>query len=405
MSQYTHGFLALTAVIVLSQAAPCRAGDAPQRQEPLNAGAAGNPYGRWSNGPPRDPGFFPIAVWLQDPRNVSRYREAGFNVYVGLWRGPTEDQLAKLKAAGMKLICDQNAVGLAHRDDPTIAGWMHGDEPDNAQEIPGGKGYGPPILPSKIVADYERIRKADPSRPVMLNLGQGVAWDGWYGRGVRTNHPEDYAEYIQGCDIASFDIYPVVHDKPEVRGNLWYVPKGVDRLRDWSGEKKIVWNCIECTHIGNEKALPTPKQVRTEVWMSLIHGSMGLIYFVHEFKPKFIEAGLFAHPEILEEVTKINKQIHEFAPVLNSPTLKDAVTVKSSDEKVPIDAMVKRHDGTTYIFAVSMRDAPAKATFELKGIPEKAVAEVIGGDRKIEVGGGKFEDEFQGYEVKLFQIR
>ena len=24
----------------------------------------------------------------------------------------------------------------------------------------------------------------------MLNLGQGVAWDGWYGRGTRTNHPE-----------------------------------------------------------------------------------------------------------------------------------------------------------------------------------------------------------------------
>ncbi len=64
-------------------------------------------------------------------------------------------------------------------DDPTIVGWMHGDEPDNAQELPGGKGYGPPMPPAKIVAEYEAIRKADPTRPVMLNLGQGVAWDGW----------------------------------------------------------------------------------------------------------------------------------------------------------------------------------------------------------------------------------
>ena len=114
---------------------------------------------------------------------------------------------------------------------------------------------------------------------------------------------------------------------------------------------------------------------------------------------------MFAHPELLAEVTKINHQIHELAPVLNSPTVKDAVTVKSSDEKVPIDIMVKRHDGTTHIFAVSMRDAPAKASFEVKGIPERAVAEIIGGDRTIEVQGGKFEDEFQGYEVKLFRIR
>jgi len=79
--------------------------------------------------------------------------------------------------------------------------------------------------------------------------------------------------------------------------------------------------------------------------------------------------------------------------------------VKSSDEKVPIDILVKRHAGTTYVFAVSMRHVPAKASFELKGIPEKAVAGIIGGDRKIEVSGGRFEDQFQGYEVKLFKVR
>ncbi len=43
--------------------------------------------------------------------------------------------------------------------------------------------------------------------------------------------------------------------------------------------------------------------------------------------------------------------------------------------------------------------------FEVKGIPEKTVAEIIGGDGKIDVVGGKFEDQFQGYEVKLFKIR
>ena len=67
--------------------------------------------------------------------------------------------------------------------------------------------------------------------------------------------------------------------------------------------------------------------------------------------------------------------------------------------------MVKRHDGTTYVFAVSMKDAPAKGTFEAKGIPEKARAEVIGGDRMIEVTEGKFKDAFQGYEVRLFKVR
>ena len=152
--------------------------------------------------------------------------------------------------AGMRVICSQNEVALAHLDDPTIVGWMHGDEPDNAQSLGSGQGYGPPVAAREDRrTEYERIRKADPSRPVLLNLGQGVAWDGWYGRGVRTNHPEDYPEYIQGCDIASFDIYPVTHDNPEVAGNLWYVARGVERLVGWADGRKTVWNCIECTRI------------------------------------------------------------------------------------------------------------------------------------------------------------
>ena len=35
----------------------------------------------------------------------------------------------------------------------------------------------------------------------------------------------------------------------------------------------------------------------------------------------------------------------------------------------------------------------------------QATAELIGGEAKIEVKEGKFEDDFQGYEVKLFKIR
>jgi hypothetical protein len=363
------------------------------------------PYGAWKNGPSTDPGFFPIAVWLQDPRNAARYKAAGFNLYIGLWKGPTEAQLSALKAAGMRVICDQNAVGLAHLLDPTIAGWMHGDEPDNAQEIPGGKGYGPPILPERIIADYDRIRKADPTRPVILNLGQGVAWDGWYGRGVRTNHPEDYREYAKGGDIISFDIYPVVHSKPEIRGKLWYVPRGVDRLIEWTGGKKIIWNCIECTHIGDPTAKATPAQVRSEIWMSIIHGTRGLIWFVHEFEPKFVEAGLLADSEMLAAATSIHERIRELAPVINSPSVEGAVTVTSSDAKVPIDILVKRRGGATFIFAAAMRDTPVKGRFEIQGNTGKLEVEVLDEGRTIQGPKGRFEDTFEGYGVHIYEVR
>jgi hypothetical protein len=124
-----------------------------------------------------------------------------------------------------------------------------------------GAGAGEDYFPIAVwlQAPYRRIRAADPTRPVLLNLGQGAAWDGWHGRGVRSNHPEDYPEYVRG--------------------------------------------------------------------------------------------------------------------------------------------------GATYVFAVRMEDSPARACFEVQGIPEKAAAAVLGEDRAIDAPGGRFEDVFEGYEVHLYRIR
>ncbi|MHC5538379.1 hypothetical protein ACYOEI_09135 [Singulisphaera rosea] len=347
---------------------------------------------------------FPIAVWLQSPSNASRYKEVGINLFVGLWRGPTEEQLNDLDRAGIRLICGLSERSLRFRDRPTIVGWMHGDEPDNAQDLGNGKGYGPPIPPSKIVEGYQRIRATDPDRPVLLNLGQGVAWDGWYGRGVRTNHPEDYREYIKGCDIASFDIYPACHDDREIAGNLWYVPRGVDRLREVSQNTKDVWCCIETTHINNPKRKPTPQEVRSEVWMALIHGAKGLIYFAHEFKPKFIEAGLLADSEMAQGVAAINRQIQELAPILNTADLKAHATVVSSKPETPVDFVAKEYAGNTYVFSVAMRPGETTATFKLPSLGEARV-EVLGEGRTLKASGGSWSDQFANHQVHLYRIR
>jgi hypothetical protein len=385
-------------VVASSSAWPARS------QKP---GAA--PYGAWRHGPPADPAYFPIAVWLQSPANAEKYKAAGINLYIGLWQGPTEEQLAALKRAGMPVICEQNKVGLAHLNDPIIVGWMHGDEPDNAQPITdpatGKQSYGPCIPPARIVEDYERLRRADPTRPILLNLGQGVANDEWIGRGPGASLA-DYPQYVKGCDVVSFDVYPVAGlDKPNGADYLWYVAKGVDRLVQWTGGRKVVWNCIECTHIGDATKQATPQQVRAEVWMALIHGSRGLIYFVHQFAPNFNEHALLDDPKMLAAVAATNKQIHELAPVLNSPTVQNGARVTTSDPQVPVDIMVKRHGGYTYVFAVAMRNSPTRGTFTVHGLPSHATAEVLGEGRSILLTNGQFSDRFDAYGVHLYKIR
>ncbi len=389
------------------------------------------PYAQWNHGPSNSDDYFPIAVWLQEPKDATLYKKAGINLYIGLWQGPTEKQLDTLRAAGMPVVCAQNKLALEkHLSDKIIVGWMHGDEPDNAHKFSGYwggdkerikeawpelykkqrldkneyRGYGPAVPPKWIVRDYKQIQANDPTRPIMVNLGQCVSWPAWKGRGERSGHMEDYAEYIKGCDIISFDIYPAAHSSLDVKDALWYVPRGVRRLRQWSGDKKVPWNALECTEISVTGAKPTPQQVKAEVWMSIIHGSRGLIYFVHKFTSPGSTRKLLEDPEMLAAVTAINQRIHQLARVLNSPPITDAVSVTSTNSKTPVHVLVKRHGGATYIFAVAMYEEETAATFQVSGLAGAKTVEVLDEDRTIAITDGKFNDNFKGNAVHLYKV-
>lgn len=336
-------------------------------------------------------GRFPIAVWLQDPAMAPRYKAAGINLYVGLWQGPTEAQLSALKQAGMPVICDQNAVGLKHIADPAIVAWMHGDEPDNAQPAPGG-GYGPCVPPQRIVDTFRAIKAKDSKRPVLLNLGQGVANDTWIGRGSGAKL-SDYETYVQGCDIVSFDVYPVAGlQRPDQIG---LVAKGVDRLMKWTSGKKQVWNCLECTNIDG-KAKPTPAQVAAEAWSALLHGSRGLIYFVHQFRPSFNEHALLDDPQMLAGVTALNGQIQRYAPLLDDPVAK-GVTFASGSQGVEFKATQRGNLVTCFALAMN-----GEAHCTLRG-PSQAIAHDLttGEDLRMKEGSPNLRLE----PLKLHIIR
>jgi hypothetical protein len=139
--------------------------------------------------------------------------------------------------------------------------------------------------------------------------------------------------------------------------------------------------------------------------MALVHGSTGLIYFVHEWKPKFNEHALLDDPEMLAAVTATNKQIRELAPALNSPTAKDGAAVESANKDVPVTVMVKKHGGATYVFAVAMKSGTTEATFAAAGLGGAAEVEVLGEDRKLQAAGGKFQDSFRDWDVHLYRMK
>ena len=228
-----------------------------------------SPYAGWSRGIPTDPSFFPIAVWLQLPSHATELSQLGINIYVGNNAGTDPlmaSDLATLKDLGMYAIIGQDSVGARQHRRPTVIGWwMTPDEPDNAQPARGG-GYGPPVAPSTLVSQYDAYKAADPTRPMWLGLGQGVAYPAYEGRG---SNPPPESGYVPGERHRRVRHLPVqqLRRRHERAGHVRRVlaqrlrrrqpahvvepqPGGVDRLRDDGHQRR---------HDGRPDARPRPR--------------------------------------------------------------------------------------------------------------------------------------------------
>jgi hypothetical protein len=369
-----------------------------------------SPYAAWSRGIPTDPTFFPIAVWLQGSGHATELANLGVNIYVGNNSGTDSlaaSDLATLKRLGMYAILGQDNVGLDNIDDTTIIGWwMDPDEPDNAQDD-GMGGYGPPVSPATLVTRYNAYKKADPTRPVWLGLGQGVAYANYEGRG---SNPPAESGYVPAADIVAFDIYPYNNCSGDANskvtcGQFWLNASGVDNLHMWANRNQAAWTDFETTVIGaGTTDGPTPAQTASEVWLALIHSANGVVYFIDSWVPSFREDAIFEDAAMVTAVTALNKEIKSLAPELNSSTLPNLVAVTSSNAAAPVDTMIKANGTSLYVFSAISRAGTATASFAVHGMTGNGSATVVGENRTIAVTAGKFSDAFAANGVHIYEI-
>ena len=356
---------------------------------------------------PYETSYFPLGVWMQPPvKTAILYKANGINTLIGVWNPLDEPQWAAIKSAGLRLIVSQNDYALSLGSEPLLIGYHMEDEPDNAQWNATTQKYDPCLATSYIINEYNTLKKNDPLRKVFLGLGQGVAYNNYIGRGACRNNIEMYKAsnngYLFGCDICAFDIYPINNTDGITNGKLEYVGIGVQNLINWSGNKPS-WCWIETTRISDTAPRrPETWEVKSEVWMGIIHGAKGIGYFCHSFVTGATDESALLHDaEMIGAVKLINAEIDALAAVLNTPTTTGFATVSSSNTAVPVDVMTKNYGGANYIFAIAMRKDETTATFT---VTSGNHVEVFGEGRSITITNGKFSDFFSPYSVHLYKI-
>lgn len=376
----------------------------------------GNAYfSKWTKGPSANPNYFLIGTWYQEPNNAVAYKNLGFNYNVFCWSGNDLSPMVSAKV-GMVPPTTEMLSNLGNPNtEPAITSWIYYiDEPDNVQSS------GNTVDPSTVISAYNNTVIKDQNRPVYLSLGAGVAQKDWWGRGAATGDTASYRQYAKGADILQFDIYPMNTYKDAtlasfkqpylnaVGQNPGIIGAGVDNLRRYSDYKKPVIACLESTNYeGDSRYTTTPTAyIRPEAWIAIIHGARGLLYFCHLITPNFVEPGLLNDAAMSAEVKKNNELILAHSPILNTQTVSNAVTMKTSNKGLSsyLKSMVKRYQGFTYIYSVIENGNSTTGTFTLRGFTGASTIEVVGENRTITATNGVFTDTFSNWDVHIYKV-
>ncbi len=351
--------------------------------------------------------FFPIMSWAQSAGRYQRLAQMGFNTHAS---GKADPEAAKAAGCYAVTSFDSALIGHSH-----LLAWIHGDEPD----MPQGRGAEakPRRSPEEIVGIYQRIKEADRTRPVFVTFTACfMKEDGRFPAEVKE---KVYPEFVKGCDVVGFDIYPIYGSGHA--NHLDWVAKGVSQLRAIAGENRPLYAWIETgkgsrwmTYEKQPDVLPI--HTRAEVWMAIIRGATAIGYFTHAWQPSFTE---FAPtPEMQAELKRLNTQIARLSGAILAPAAKEKVEMTLAGG-LACHLKATRHDGVLWIFSQNIdlgegaeklkqfdpiNPRGGKATFTVEGLKAGTKIEVVDENRTIVAAEGGFSDEFAPLAEHIYRI-
>jgi hypothetical protein len=406
-----------------------------------------SPYARWSKGPPTDPSYFLLGMWLGHSGMVEFWADDDFgvlNTWVGV--GAKEDRWAEWigwvefhgayampqhsndRLSGNPL--SQATLDIMKASDSVI-GWIEGfaQEPDNAYAAGGGV-FDPCINPHTVnssgddalITRLEGVRAYDPDRPVAVMTSMGFVYSNWIGRGAECNkRDEDYPQYMRMADLNGTDIYPTTHlpsshsqhdifnDKVEL------LSEAMRRNRQFTPDKPFL-QYIEASNVaGPTQPLPTYLQQRFMVWTSIIGGAKGIVWFCHK-QPTLPNCAVedlgnpdancgdisfcFYNTTMKANIVALNAEVDDLAEIINSTPLE-----QHFNQDVQWARYYDSVNDKSYVFAANKSPTDTIGIAFPAGPTDTSIT-VINEARSLGLVAGQtvFQDSFAPYEVHLYEI-
>lgn len=391
--------------------------------------------------------FFPIGLWglaAEEPGqsgNPGRakidwqlHKDAGFNTAWPWPPGGRKRSIDSARRTGMQLILmepiEDAEIPLLKENRDLLLGSVYKDEPI------GGLGS---IDMDKLFADYnayvERIHKQIPSLPVFVNDAP------WITPPARTW----WLKWTRSGDLSCHDNYPIMlmNSLPRtIAAEPNGIPQSVSLATAANEEKRPVWLIVGAfDHVkpygdAFQFRMPTPAQLRAQVYAALVHGATGIHYFVYDsyvcrdglvvgMSPEAREVALVkedgkpktpATPlqrinsrALWETAVQINRELSELTPAILSPTAGPEIsyTVKITGPSVtdaPLRTLLKtRPDGGLVLLSVNCDDAVLNVSYEFT-TPLKDAGQLFSEDGRFAASQNKIETVYEPYQVRVIEF-
>ncbi|WP_052462121.1 hypothetical protein [Nigerium massiliense] len=350
------------------------------------------------------PDHFPIMLWFGGGVTDSQVKfdkSYGINTYL---MSDASTNYKVLEQNGVSYISDKPLNGQP-RNSPVWVGEFLDDEIDGRMEPAAGISY----------LKQRRNAMADHNKFAYANFTGMVI--SWYSLPAWNAAATQFVNDI--TDVVSLDAY--WFSGPQCS---WDNPHGTEYLEPFTkagcrtpqtygdnvaslrkrdaedGKLQPIYNFIENVNVAPDREVlyrMSPSEVKGAAMSSIINEARGLVWFNQSFGGECSTGNAvravqnnpgYACRNLVDAMGEVNREIQGLAPVLNTQSYK-------WDFGPDVETMLKVHDGSAYVFAMTTADSPlGQRTFKLPPQLQGRPIQVVNENRTIAASGGQFTDSF-----------
>lgn len=320
-------------------------------------------------------GYFIIGTQWPRPDEMATWKARGVNTVVDQ-PGDVVDPNWDAAATSLNLKMIKSAPELTDVNNPNVVAWAQLDEPTtrHAEEN----------LPLNI-AKYQQWKSLAPGMPIFENFGGGD---------ILHDSVSLIASYFnQTADWICNDYYPVTNGLP-----ITDLERPIDVVAFMTSKPQLAY--IETSYQVNWSSSgrgPTRDEVRAEIWLAIVRGVKGIIYF-----PQSTASNDATTPDVAAEITTQNATITSLSQVLESPINPQHLITSGPS---PLRSASWQYNNTSYfVFVNPAPNAVAQATLSIGGFAGSVSANVLNENRTVTIQNGQVNDSFDPFSVHIFVV-